>query len=160
MATGSNSMLRLLLFIPLLCCLLGACGPGGDADDTLLSSFRPLSPDGWRYADTLVFPMDRLADSTACTADVALTVRHSNDYPYSNIWLEIATPAGTRSVCMELADVFGRWYGRGMGLSFERTDTVVRGLRLTPADTLRVHHNMRLDTLPGIEQLGIFVIRN
>ena len=47
-----------------------------------------------------------------------------------------------------------------MGLTFERSDTVVRGIVLGPSDTLCVHHNMRLDTLPGIEQIGIFFIKH
>lgn len=152
-------MRRLLLFIPILCCLLGACAPGGDGGDTVFSGFRPVDARGWRYADTLVFPLAAMTDSLPVRADVAVTVRHSNDYPYSNIWLEIAAPDTTCAVCVELADVFGRWYGRGLGLAFERTDTVLRSVTLGPADTLRIHHDMRLDTLHGIEQVGVFVTR-
>lgn len=152
-------MRRLLLFIPIVCCLLGACAPGGGDGSTVFSGFRPVDARGWRYTDTLVFPLDAMADTVPVRTDVALTVRHSNDYPYSNLWLEIATPDTVRNVCVELADVFGRWYGRGLGLAFERTDTVLRGVTLGPADTLRIHHNMRLDTLCGIEQVGVFVTR-
>lgn len=153
-----TTMRRLLLFIPILCCLLGACAPGGGSESAACSAFRPIDPRGWRYTDTLVFPLRGMIDSVGCVADVAVTVRHSNDYPYSNIYLELSAPAVSRTACVELADVYGRWYGRGMGLSFERTDTILRGVRLTPADTIRLHHNMRLDTLPGVEQIGIFLL--
>lgn len=153
-------MSRLPLLIAIVCCLLGACVPGGDAGRTMGSAFRAVDPAGWRYADTIVFPLAGMVDSAGCVADVAVTVRHSNAYPFSNLWLEMNTPEGDYSISLELADVFGRWYGRGMGLTFERTDTVARGIALSPADTLRLHHNMRLDTLTGIEQVGIFISRH
>lgn len=154
-------MRRLTLLIAIVCCLLGAsCAPGGDTGRTMGSAFRAIDPEAWLYADTLVFPLADMVDSAGCVADVAVTVRHSNDYPYSNLWLEMNTPEGDYSVSVELADVFGRWYGRGMGLTFERTDTVARALPLTPSDTLRLHHKMRLDTLTGIEQMGIFLSRH
>lgn len=153
-------MRRLLLLLPLVAFLSVACSGGGERRaDVAYSAFRPIDPDGWRYTDTLVFPLAEMADSTPVCGDLAVTVRHSNDYAYSNIWLQVLTPDGPQSVCIELADVFGRWYGRGMGLTFERTDTVLRGLTLAPGDTLRIHHNMRLDTLRSVEQLGVFFLR-
>lgn len=154
-------MHRLLLYLlPLVACIPSGCsGPGSKGDDVVFSAFRPIDPEGWRYTDTLVFPLAEMADTAAVRGDLAVTVRHSNDYAYSNIWLQVLTPEGPQSVCIELADVFGRWYGRGMGLTFERTDTVLRGLTVAPGDTLRIHHNMRLDTLASVEQLGIFFLR-
>lgn len=46
-----------------------------------------------------------------------------------------------------------------MGLTFECSDTIVRGISLRRGDTLRLHHNMRVDTLPAIEQVGIFFVK-
>lgn len=154
-------MRRLLLLLPLVAFLSAACTGGGDGRaDVAYSAFRPVDPEGWRYTDTLVFPMAEMTDTVAVRGDLAVTVRHSNDFAYSNIWLEVITPAGSRSASVELADVFGRWYGRGMGLTFERTDTMLRDVVLSPADTLRIHHNMRLDTLRSVEQLGVFFLRH
>lgn len=140
---------------------MAACKGGADGGgDTVFSTFRPVDPSGWRYTDTLVLPLTAMTDTVGCRGDVAVTVRHSNNYPYSNLWMELILPDGTaRAVCVELADVFGRWYGNGMGLTFERTDTVLRGITLGPSDTLRLHHNMRIDTVPSIEQIGLFFIR-
>jgi len=151
--------MRRLFVLSFVCCVLAACTGGPGAGSTAYSAFRAIDPEGWRYTDTLVFPLASMTDTALCRGDVIVTVRHSNDYPYSNIWLEIITPQGAQSRSMELADVYGRWYGRGMGLTFERTDTLLRGVELGPDDTLRLHHNMRVDTLPAIEQIGVFFVR-
>lgn len=154
--------MRRLLSIPVCAALaLAACSGGDDSGRTLYSAFRHVDAGAWRYTDTLVFPLAGMTDTVPRHGDLVVTVRHSNDYDYSNIWLEVELPGGdTRSVCMELADVYGRWYGRGMGLTFERTDTLLRGITLGPADTLRLHHNMRADTLRAVEQVGVFFVGN
>lgn len=93
------------------------------------------------------------------TGDMILVVRHSNAYEYSNIWLNIRYSArdtvvnDTLNIC--LADDFGNWYGKGMGVSYQFTDTVARDVTLDTSSPVKVWHIMRADTLPDIEQIGI-----
>ncbi len=153
------AMRALLLSIAaaLACCLLGACGGAGHADGRVVfSAFRPVEPGGWRFTDTISMPLDKMTDTAAVRGNLAVTVRHSVEYPYSNLWLEVILPQDTVAVDIELADVFGSWHGSGMGLTYERTDTVLRGVELAPGDTVKLHHLMRVDTVPGIEQIGVF----
>ncbi|MDE6453088.1 MAG: gliding motility lipoprotein GldH [Muribaculaceae bacterium] len=147
------------LILPLLVWLTAACA--GDGADVGYSAFRAIPAEGWRYTDTLEFAVTALpgADSAAMRGDVVVCVRHSDAYPYSNLWLELEAPDGRRwRRDVELADVFGTWHGRGMGLTFEHSDTLLRGLELAPGDTLRLHHCMRVDTLEAIEQVGLFFL--
>lgn len=134
--------------------LTAACG---SADET--SRYWNLGEDGWRYADTLVYDID----STA-TSDVAVVVRHTANYEYSNLWLELSYPTPADSLRADtfnlvLADDFGRWRGHGIGVGLQYADTLLRGVHLQDSTTLRLRHIMRADTLPGIEQVGIVVMR-
>lgn len=144
---------------------LGACVPGGyrsNGDDNYFSRFSSLPRQGWLYADTLVFAPDTLRDSVA-SGNIAVCIRHSADYRFSNIWLEVSyndtdSTEVRDTVDMHLADNFGKWLGSGMGTSFLRTDTLAAPVSLRPHQQVRLRHIMRLDTLQGIEQAGIVFI--
>ena len=122
--------------------------------------FQPIDVDGWKYGDTVTFNID-VPDSAAC-GDLAVVVRHTAAYPYSNIWLELNYPQNdkitTDTVNIVLADDFGNWLGRGAGLSFQRADTVVRNISLTPPSAVNVRHIMRVDNLTDVEQIGVIFI--
>ncbi|MDE6497815.1 MAG: gliding motility lipoprotein GldH [Muribaculaceae bacterium] len=148
----------LLSIAAALACLLMAGCRGDDHGRVVFSAFRSIEPAGWRFTDTLRIPLHEMTDTAAVRGDVAVTVRHSVEYPYSNLWLEVILPADTVAASIELADVFGSWHGHGMGLTYELTDTILRDVTLSPADTLLLHHLMRVDTVSGLEQLGIFFI--
>lgn len=123
------------------------------------SSIRDIDPRGWAYDDALTFTTD------SAGGDLIVAIRHSVDYPYRNLWLEIARQGPDSgaavirdTIDMELADPFGLWHGNGIGTSRQVEATVARSIRLDSASTITVRHIMRLDTLPCIEQAGIFVI--
>lgn len=92
-----------------------------------------------------------------------LTVRHSNAYPYRNLWVEIShidpdSVLRHDTLNMELADIYGRWHGSGLGASFQYSDTLSRHFRLVRDFGLKIRHIMRVDTLPDIEQIGVAFI--
>ena len=145
-----------ILCILCLCLALGACRQPTPS----YAGFADVPPEGWPYADTLyIEPV--LPDSVA-VGRLAVAVRHTDGYEYRNLWLEIATPmldsitADTANV--SLADDYGRWYGRGTGVSYMTVDTLPGSYYLTRGRPAQVRHVMRVDTLPGIEQIGIIFI--
>lgn len=125
------------------------------------SKYFAIATDGWAYGDTLLWtPAD---SASADTANVIVALRHANDYPYANIWLECShyapgdTAPSLDTINIWLADEYGRWHGSGIGVGYQLTDTA---LRLTPIDLSRpigMRHVMRVDVLPGIEQVGLIV---
>ncbi len=153
--------MKRILYIAVV--LLAACtitpAPG---NDNYFSSFATIDGGGWLYAEPVPMVVDTLRDSTA-TGTLVLSLRHGADYPYSNIWLEISK-ARRDSVVMRdtfdiiLADDFGKWRGKGMGTSLQLTDTLRRSFRIARGDTLMLRHIMRLDTLDGIERVGLILI--
>lgn len=139
--------------------ILASCGGDKYAEDAAFVSFDDA---GWRYGDTLDF-IPAFADSADATARIAVAVRHSNSYEYSNLWLEIQTTDARDSVHIDtvnviLADVFGKWYGRGTGVSYVCTDTLPSVYSLRAGEPVRLRHVMRVDSLLDIEQIGLIFI--
>ncbi|MBD5281667.1 MAG: gliding motility lipoprotein GldH [Muribaculaceae bacterium] len=138
--------------------LMSACS----APDNDYSAFSTVDPDGWEYGHTYVYRpeiSDSIARGTLC-----VMARHSNDYPYRNLWLEVSYqqlhPDSTitfrrDTVNFTLADLYGNWTGSGLGTSFQATDTVATDFMLISGAPIRVRHIMRQDRIPEIEQIGI-----
>lgn len=124
------------------------------------SDYNALGPDGWAYGDTIRF-FNSEADTVALDGSLAVAVRHTNGYPYSNLWLEITLPEADTvrvdTVDVRLADTFGRWYGTGIGVSYQRIDTIYPSISIPVGAPVTVRHIMRVDTVTGIEQIGLIL---
>jgi len=122
------------------------------------SDFQSLPSDGWAYGDTIRF-FAQGVDTIPADGALALAVRHTNGYPYSNLWLEITIPQADTTlvdtVDIRLADPFGQWYGKGIGVSYQRVDTVYPRINIKPCAPVTLRHIMRVDTLAEIEQIGL-----
>ncbi len=112
---------------------------------------------GWDYGKALqadISPSDSVA-----TGQMAIALRHTNLYLYSNIWLEVTvTDSLTTTIDtlnITLADPSGRWLGRGIATDFQLSDTIPHQYTLHRPATAKVRHIMRDDMLKGVEQLGI-----
>ncbi len=125
------------------------------------SCFSSIDPAaGWAYGESYVYMPD-IEDSIA-QGQLALLVRHTNEYPFSNLWVEIQSqqPAGegievvTDTFCITLADIYGNWLGRGTGATIEKLDTVYADFTVTDGSPLRLRHIMRPDRLEGLEKVG------
>jgi gliding motility-associated lipoprotein GldH len=95
--------------------------------------------------------------------DVSIELRNNDAYPFSNIWLfvDYKTPGGksrTDTISADLADIYGKWYGKGMSLYnlsipyetsvlFPDTGTYIWSVR----------QGMRDDPLKGISDIGLKV---
>jgi gliding motility-associated lipoprotein GldH len=151
-----NSIFK-IAFVSIILCL-GACALRHND----YSEFKDIDSEGWQYGDTLTFKptiTDSLADGK-----LMLAVRHSNAYQYANLWLEISYPMADTIIAdtinVKLADVYGRWYGKGLGVSFQKSDTLSRNFKLHRDTPIKLRHIMRVDTLSAIEQVGITFIAN
>lgn len=136
---------------------LGACSPGHNT----YSDFRNLPKEGWAYNDTIMF-IPSITDSVA-QGDLSIALRHNNNYHYSNLWVEINYPLNDSTIKSDtinitLADIYGKWHGKGIGPSFQIEKMVSENLNINKGDYFSVRHIMRVDTLLDIEQIGLFFI--
>lgn len=90
-------------------------------------------------------------------------MRHSDSYPYSNIWLLISTefpstdtPASSK-IEVPLADLEGKWLGRGMNEIWEHRMLIASPLHFSKAGTytIKLKHIMRVNPLPEVMSVGI-----
>lgn len=157
------SKAKRLIALAALVAALGACS----YNQNDYSCFSDIDADGWDADDTFVYT-PQLADSTA-VGTLSLMVRHTNDYPYSNLWVELETqqPADSGRLevrldtfCIELADIYGNWYGKGLGPSFQYSDTLRTDFTLFNDSPVRLRHIMRPQKVTGLEQVGIIFEAN
>lgn len=144
-----------LISILIFTLILASCSGSGN-----IGQFKNMDVDGWNYGDTVFF--DVIAPDSVFFGDITLTVRNSSAYDYSNLWLEISYPEGDSVVCdtinFRLADESGNWLGKGLGLSFQKTDSVLKNVKMEIPAKIGLRHIMRVDRLEGIEQLGLIYI--
>ncbi|MDE6368310.1 MAG: gliding motility lipoprotein GldH [Muribaculaceae bacterium] len=127
-------------------------------------TFHAVDAYGWLYGDTLRYELAPADSDSVWTGDIAVAIRHAASYPYSNLWMELSFPPSDSitpdTLNIQLADAYGNWLGHGLGLSFQRVDTVLRNITLPTPATLSLRHIMRSDRLTDIEQVGLIFISN
>lgn len=95
-------------------------------------------------------------------------IRHTEAYPYANIWLmvHIKKPGDTTfqrvRVEVPLAEPTGKWLGRGMGEIWEQRmplnlETDSSFLATAGTWEFKINHDMRMEPLPEILQVGLRV---
>lgn len=158
--------MKRLSIIVVVTLLLSACISDIASKPNSFSDYGEPADCEWLYWRPFVFSPDSIADSSV-TGTLLISIRHTAAYPYSNIWVELSNGMPDDSATyrcdtfdIELADAFGHWYGKGMGVSLRRTDTVATNYTIHRGQPLTLRHIMRTDTLPQVEQVGLIFLPN
>ncbi len=148
----SGSLKATLLSIFIGTALTGCVGKGET------SLFRTLPESGWLYGDTLEFVTDSVPSGAEASFSIVLV--HNDSYPFRNLWIEtsyVDRDSGVHvdTVDIQLCDRFGRWLGKGFGDSYQVETTSFPATSVAPASRVTLRHILRVDTLRGIEKVGI-----
>ncbi len=111
-----------------------------------------------------------ISDTTS-SYSMYFMIRHTDAYPFSNIWLNIETifPIKDSSVSSKvevpLADPEGKWLSRGskgMNEVWEHKMLIASPLKFSKAGeyTIALSHIMRVNPLPEIMSVGIRLEKN
>ena len=153
-------LIHIIIAIAALGAAFASCGNSGRS----YSNWSHLDPHGWAYGDTLsLIPVDSTLPDNDSTlrAPLRLGVTHSATYPYSNLWLEVTYRSDRYvyrdTVNLELADIYGRWLGKGFGTALQHEITLTPHADIDVRQPVSVRHIMRVDTLRGIEMIGVSV---
>lgn len=91
-----------------------------------------------------------------------VNVRHSEGYPYRNIWLLVTTqfPDETKifkRIEVMLANDEGKWFGNGVGNIWDYSSLIQEDafFNIPGSYNFSIEQNMRLDPLPGIMSIGV-----
>lgn len=146
---------RLLGPIPiLLALLLASCDPL-----MVYDQYQSMEDGLWGWKDVATFEVP--VEDTLTLHNIYLQVRHSTDYPMSNLYMfvNLKGPGGQfrrDTVNLELAASDGRWYGRGNGKLRELRLLYRSHIRFgTPGSyTFYVEQAMRREELP-VRDVGL-----
>ncbi len=142
----------------------------GCSEQVVFQADAPIPNGTWDNRYTPEFAFD--ITDTVSKHDVYIDVRHTGDYPYSNLHLfvDLSGPGGRAkrdTVECLLADPTGRWLGKGTGFIFARRTRDAKVLyRLGnrfPASgryTVRIEQAMRENPLPAVIDVGVSVERS
>lgn len=133
----------------LLCALSVLCA--SCQHRTVYSESRTLPLSGW-HADSVLHYEFEITDTTA-VYDVLLYVRHTQQYPYQNMWLFV----NNDTIEFYLADQRGRWLGNGWGNLREMPVLYRHKLLFSHAGTYsyQIRQGMREDILRGVNDVGV-----
>ena len=107
---------------------------------------------------------DSLSTSVPEKMHFEIDLRHTNIYPYQNLWLYIQTKGSdgvTRidSIDFKLSEPSGRWLGTGWGsfysITYTLPDLTIKKTSHTRWFRIDIQHGLRDEVLPGIENIGV-----
>lgn len=128
---------------------------------------EPIPQTQWQSAFKPVFYFD--VSDTLATYNLYFLIRHTEAYPFSNIWLRFSIKGPHDSVAkvqqleIPLAQDNGRWYGRQMSEIWEQRMPVAteKGPNILFPEagryTIQLEHLMRTNPLPEVMNVGIRV---
>lgn len=145
-----------LLFLSLLA--LAACGPSYEYEQEY-----ELSEQGWAYQDSLDFSF--AISDTATIYNLWLSVTHSPEYSYQNLYTRIHTtfPDGSRLsevLSLELMPTeAGRWQGNCSSTSCHLQIPIQEGAYFDQAGdyTITIEQHMRESPVAGVQGLAFML---
>ena len=124
------------------------------------SRFSPISSEEW-HMDSLAQFVYSIED-TASDYQMLIYIRHTEQYPYQNMWLFVDDAGRQDTIEFYLADDRGQWLGNKhngfieMPVLLEET----KHFSDTGAYTMRISHGMRDSLLRGVTDIGLEILRN
>ncbi len=123
------------------------------SDRVVYSEALTLPRTGWHADSVLTYSFD--IQDTAAYYDVLLYVRHTQQYPYQNMWLFV----GSDTIEFYLADQRGRWLGNGWGELREMPVIYQHNIRFPRSGeyVYTIQQAMRDTVLTGVSDVGITI---
>lgn len=137
-------------------CLFMSC-----TTSTLYHHYEHTADGGWDKRDTLIFKTDTVIHAGEYTT--TLCIRTDATYPYRNLSVratQILEPGGhlsTHTIDMDIRQKNGTQAADG--ITYYTYEAPIGRVTLRPGDslTVKVAHNMRRETMPGVTDVGVKV---
>lgn len=152
----ADALFSVVLYAALV---LAGCGPAPYFHEN-----TKIDPNGWKGSDAITYTFD--ISDTEQAYDFILSLRHSEAYPYSNLFLfvQLDFPNGKTSVdtleCV-LADERGRWNGKRTGQLVDHR-ILMNSRKIFPLEGsyhLKIRQAMRHDPLPEVHDVGFSLVK-
>ena len=142
-----------LLFLAALCCT--AC-----RKNIVYSEFRSIPSEQWSMDNPASFDYS-IAD-TAAAYNIIVHVRHTERYPYQNMWLFISNHHQVDTIEFYLADDRGRWLGDKHHGFVEMPVLFEENYHFADTGTyhMTIRHGMRDSVLRGVTDIGVEIVKS
>lgn len=149
----TSSYIRIAGGIICLLFSLAACD-----NQTIYHTYQNLSIEGWKKTDTLKYQLP--AQLAGKQYDLEVGLRHTENYPYQDIWMEILYPLSPDrhpdTLHITLADKQVNWKGNGTSSNLYQYTSPHHPVTFSPSDSMvQIIHIMRDEPLKGISDVGI-----
>ncbi len=132
------------------------------------SHFEAVPLNGWHQDSVLTFTWS--IDDTAATYRILIDVRHTECYPFQNLWFFIngpysptpLLPYSQDTIEFYLADERGQWLGKGRNGYIEMPVLYEEAYKFDSIGeyTMTIQHGMRAELLKGVSDVGVIVDKN
>ena len=139
----------------LMLCLFTACNR-----DTVYCTMTPIADKEW-HVDSVVH-FEYAIEDTAADYRMLIHVRHTECYPYQNMWLFLGDGQQGDTIEFYLADDRGQWLGDKHHGFVEMPVLIEQNMRFQHAGVyhMEIRHAMRDSILRGVSDIGLEIIRN
>lgn len=151
--------IRLTILFAILSAVLYSCNTNIIFDQNV-----SLPREGWYKNNAVSFNV-KINDSLD-TYNFKLNIRNTTDYRYSNLYIFLITELPNGNISRDtieciLANNEGEWIGKGWGNIKENDIVLKSGLRfpITGNYKFLLQQAMRVDTLKGINDIGLSLVR-
>jgi gliding motility-associated lipoprotein GldH len=151
-----NIVFSLMLLLPLLL-FISSCD-----SKRVYEAYKPVKGGAWQYNEPVSFSVD--IKDTAQRYNLYISVRHSFNFDWRNIWVKIKTqyPDGKTeesSVNLPLSEADGKWFGKCSGDNCDLR-VLIQQHAIFPKEgkyTFTITQDMRQNPLPKINEIGFRV---
>lgn len=154
---GTHTGFNIKKLIVVLAVLLMGCGPS-----IVYEQQEAVEATGWEAENKKDFRFE--ISDTSKLYNIAIIVKHSELYPYANLWCftEITAPNSAvliDTVNLQLADHTGEWYGKKFMSTFSVMHPFKQGIKFVKPGNyyFSVQQGMRYQKLKQIEAIGVRV---
>jgi len=152
-------MIRKVIPFFIIILLLASC-----QNDNYYQKSETIAQKGWALNQIISFK-DSLSSDQPENLHFEINLRHTNIYPYQNIWLFVQTKCSDGSVRKDsinwtLSESNGRWLGSGWGsfydVSYPLKDIKVRKTKNQKRwFSIEIQHGLRDENIEGIDAVGV-----
>ena len=127
-------------------------------NDIVYSRFSPISSEKWQMDSVVRF--DYTIEDAQAAYQMVIHVRHTERYPYQNMWLFVNDGHRAETIEFYLADDRGHWLGDKHHGFIEMPVLFEENYHFPDTGTyhLEIAHGMRDSLLRGVTDIGLEII--
>ena len=129
-------------------------------NDIVYSRFSPIPSEKWQMDSVVRF--DYTIEDAQAAYQMVIHVRHTERYPYQNMWLFVNDGHRADTLEFYLADDRGQWLGDKHHGFIEMPVLFEENYHFPDTGTyyLEIAHGMRDSLLRGVTDVGVEIIKN